>query len=69
MQRTVDVFVIPKSRTPGGPPEASRTLVVEGRSTDDLRDAAQSKLVKEGFRVRSLSFGPKGMVAYVENDS
>ena len=69
MQRTVDVFVIPKNRTPGGPPEAFQALVVEGRSTDDLRDAARSNLVEEGFRVRSLSFGPKGMVAYVETDS
>ena len=69
MQRTVDVFVIPRDRTPGGPPEASRQLVVDGKTIDELRDAARSKLAEEGFRIRSLSFGPKGMVAYVEADS
>ena len=66
MQRTMKVFVIPPDRPPGGPPEPARQMVVEARSTDALRDAARAKLAGEGLRVRSLSFGPKGLVAYVE---
>lgn len=66
MQRTIKVFVIPPDRAPGGPPEPARHMVVEASSTDALRDAARSRLAAEGFRVRSLSFGPKGLVAYVE---
>ena len=66
MQRTVKVFVIPPDRTPGGPPEPARHMVVEARSTDALREATLATLTAEGFRVRSISFGPKGLVAYVE---
>jgi len=66
MERTVKVFVIPPDRVPGGPPEPARELVVEARSTDALRDAARARLIEDGYRVRSLSFGPKGLVAYVE---
>ena len=69
MQRTVKVFVIPPDRTPGGPPEPARQMVVEARSTDALREATVAKLTAEGFRVRSISFGPKGLVAYVEATS
>ncbi len=66
MQRTVKVFVIPPDRAPGGPPEAARQMAVEARTIDGLREAARTKLAAEGFRVRSLSLGPKGLVAYVE---
>ena len=66
MQRTVKVFVIPADRAPGGPPEPARQIVVEGPSTDAARDAARARLVEDGYRVQSLSFGPKGLVAYVE---
>ena len=66
MERTVKVFVIPTSRIPGGPPEPARELVVQARSVDGLRDAAQVRLIDEGYRLRSVSFGPRGLVAYVE---
>lgn len=66
MQRTVKVFVIPADRAPGGPPEPARQIVVDGRSTDAAREATRARLVEDGYRVRSLSFGPKGLVAYVE---
>ena len=66
MQRTVKVFVIPPGRSPGGPPEPARPMVVEAKSVDALRDAARAKLEGEGYRVRSLSCGPKGLVVYVE---
>ena len=67
MERTLHVFVIPADRTPAGPPKPARALTVEASSLDGLRDAAREKLATEGFRVRSLSFGPKGLVAYVED--
>ena len=66
MERTVKVFVIPTSRIPGGPPEPARELVVQARSIDGLRDAAEIRLIDEGYRLRSVSFGPRGLVAYVE---
>ena len=66
MQRTMKVFVIPPERAPGGPPEPARQMVVEARTTDGLREAARAKLAAEGLHVRALSFGPKGLIAYVE---
>ncbi len=69
MQRAMKVFVVPPERAPGEPPEPARQMVVEARRTDELLDAARDKLAAEGFKVRSLSFGPKGLVAYVEPSS
>jgi hypothetical protein len=66
MERTVKVFVIPKERVPGGPPRPVRELTVQAATVDGLREAARAKLDAEGLRVRSLSFGPKGLLAYVE---
>ena len=66
MKRTVKVFVIPPDRAPGGPPEPAREIAVEAASVDGLRAAARAQLASEGHRVRSLSFGPRGLVAYVE---
>ena len=66
MKRTVKVFVIPPDRVPGGPPAPAREVVVEAASVDGLRAAAHAQLAKDGHRVRSISFGPKGLVAYVE---
>ena len=66
MKRTVKVFVIPPDRVPGGPPKPAREIVVEAASVDGLRAATRAQLVDEGHRIRSLSFGTKGLVAYVE---
>jgi hypothetical protein len=66
MQRTVKVFVIPPGWSPGGPPEPAQQVVVEAKSIDALREAARTKLEGDGYRLRSLSCGPKGLVAYVE---
>jgi len=66
MERTLHVFVIPNGQSPAGPPKPARALTVEAASLDGLREAARTKLAAEGYRVRSLSFGPKGLVAYVE---
>lgn len=69
MQRTVKVFVIAPGRSPGGPPEPAREIVVEAGSIDALLAAARTKLESEGFRVRAMSFGPDGLVTYVEQRS
>lgn len=67
MQRTMQVFVIPKGSGPGGgPPLPARKLTVEAQSLDGLRDAGHAALTADGYRIRSLSFGPGGLVAYVE---
>lgn len=66
MERTLYIFVIPNGQPPAGPPRPARALTVEAASLDGLREAARTKLAAEGYRVRSLSFGPKGLVAYVE---
>ena len=66
MERTVKVFAIPASRIPAGPPEPAREFSVEAGSIDGLHDAAHARLIDKGYRVRSVSFGPKGLVAYVE---
>ena len=66
MKRTLKVFVIPKERKPGGPPDAAREMLIEAQSLDGLREAARAKLTDEGYQVRALSFGSTGLVAYVE---
>lgn len=67
MQRTVQVFVVPKSPVAGGgPPLPARKLTVEAPSLDGLRDTAHAALTADGLRIRSLSFGPVGLLAYVE---
>jgi len=67
MQRTMQVFVVPKGTGPGGgPPLPAQSRTLEALSPDGLRDAAHEALTADGLRVRSLSFGPGGLVAYVE---
>ena len=66
MERTVQVFVIPRDRVPGGPPEPPREMVVEATTVDGLAEATRERLIGEGLRVRSISFTRDGLVAYVE---
>jgi len=67
MQRTMQVFVVPKGPLPGGgSPLPARQRTIEAASLDGLREAAHAALTADGFRIRSLSFGPEGLVAYVE---
>lgn len=66
MERTVKLFVIPKDKVPGGPPNALREFVVSARTVDGLREEARAVVEKEGLRVRSISFGPLGLVVYAE---
>jgi hypothetical protein len=61
------LFVVPpatdKGASPPGPP-SERTI--EARTDDGLLEVAREQLAAEGYRLRSLSFGPTGLVAYVE---
>ncbi len=66
MQRAVRLFVITKDRSPAGPPQAGKTFSVEATTTDGLREAVKAEVADRGLRLRSLSFGPKNLVAYAE---
>ncbi len=64
MRRTVvSVFVV---RTPALAPEPGPQLSVEAAREDDLLEAAEVALRERGLKVRALSFGPTGLVAYAE---
>ena len=66
MKRTVQVFVIPASRAPEGPPDPPREIEVEAADVDALAVSARKLLEAEGLRVRAVSFAPGGLVAYAE---
>lgn len=66
MQHTVKLFIIPVERCPGGPPEPAREIAIEAETRDRLRELLRERLTAEGYRVRSISFGPQGMIAYAE---
>ena len=66
MHAKVTVFVLPPPRSPTAPPTAGVGLEVEATSHGGLRAAALAQLGARGDRVRSLSFTPTGLVAYVE---
>jgi hypothetical protein len=66
MERTVKLFIIPRDKVPGGPPNPARELTVEAPTLDGLRAAARSQVEKDGLRVRSISFGSIGLVVYAE---
>lgn len=66
MKREVQVFIIPKERAPGGPPRPAPSIEVHVATTDGLLAAAREALSAPGRRVRSVSFTPTGLVAYLE---
>lgn len=66
MQHMVKLFIIPAARCPGGPPEPAREIAVEAETLDQLREATRERLTAEGYRVRSISHGPQGLIAYAE---
>lgn len=63
MRRTLKLFAIPAGKPPGSPPEPG---TVEAATEDGLRGAAGALVAERGQRLRSLSFTPTGLVAYVE---
>ncbi len=66
MERIVKLFIIPRDRVPGGPPNPVRELTIEAPTLDGLRAAARTQVESEGLRVRSISFGSTGLVVYAE---
>jgi hypothetical protein len=66
MDRRLKLFVIPLNKLPGGPPNPAKELTIEASSLDGLRAAAQKHIEDENLKVRSISNGPAGIVAYAE---
>ncbi len=66
MERRLKLFVIPQDKLPGGPPNPAQELTIEASSLDGLRDAARIYIEDENLKVRSISNGPGGIVAYAE---
>ncbi|MDY0003821.1 MAG: hypothetical protein RBU30_21165 [Polyangia bacterium] len=66
MQSQVKLFVIPAARAPAGPAEPARDIVVEAPTRDQLWEAARERVATEGYLVRTVSFGPDGLVVYAE---
>ncbi|MCA9633104.1 MAG: hypothetical protein KC766_35875 [Myxococcales bacterium] len=69
MQRAVRLFIITKDRAPAGPPKPAETFSVNAPTTDGLRDAVRAAVSERGRVIRSVSFGPKGLVAYAEEST
>ncbi len=65
MQHAVRTFVVPKME-PGAAPRPGPSLSVEATTLDGARASARARLEADGYRVRALTFGPTGLVAYVE---
>ena len=66
MKTTLKLFVIPKERVPKGPPEPPIETEIEAPSLDGLLVEARSRLQADGYRIRTLSFAPNSLLAYVE---
>lgn len=66
MKYSIKLFVIPAERAPGGPPDPPTERSVEASGHDQARRLVRDQLSSEGYRIRSISFGPDGLLAYVE---
>lgn len=69
MKRRVKLFTVPGACGPGGPVRPAGEFAVEAETMDGLREAVRDRLIGDGYRVRSISFGPEGLVAYAEEPS
>jgi hypothetical protein len=65
VDHAIRVFIVPAPPAVGAP-QPGRARVVSAPSLDAARAAAREQLEADGFRVRALSVGPAGLVAYVE---
>jgi hypothetical protein len=63
VEHAVRTFVVPKME-PGAAPRPGPTLSVA--TLDAARASARERLEADGYSVRTLTFGPTGLVAYVE---
>ena len=68
VKSTLEVFVVPTvaAGQPPLPPGPPTTCDLVAKNEDGLLEAARERLAADGYRVRSLCFGPRGLVAYVE---
>lgn len=66
MEKRMKLFVIPKERLPGGPPNPARDIDIQADNLDELREAARRHIEAENLKVRSISNGPGGIIAYAE---
>jgi hypothetical protein len=60
VQHQVRLFVLK-----GDVPAPAEDLVVDAVSLDKARVAARARLEADGYRIRALTFGPTGLLAYV----
>ena len=65
MQHAVRTFVVPKLE-PAAVPRPGPSLSVDATTLDGARASARARLEADGYSVRALTFGPTGLVAYVE---
>ena len=68
MRYTVRLFTV-RPDAPASPPVPSPDRAVEAADADAAIAAASAALLAEGLRVRAISHGPGGLVAYVEERS
>ena len=66
MQRAVRLFVIPRDHIPSGSPNPPQTFSVQAPSLDVCGDEVRREIEARSLRLRSISFGPKDIVAYAE---
>ncbi len=57
------MFIVPRSP---GAPQPGPPLTFSARSVDEARAIARERLELDGFRIRTLTTGAAGIVAYVE---
>lgn len=60
---TVTIYLVHSS---SAAPEPGLQFEIEAKSDDGLRAAAVEALRQRGLRLRALSFGPTGLIAYAE---
>jgi hypothetical protein len=65
MRSSLRLFFVSAGQPPV-PPEPGPELEVEAKTEDELLQVARDLLVSGGDRIRALSFGTKGLIAYVE---
>jgi hypothetical protein len=65
MRRTLSVFEVPADRGTAVP---AGEVEVEAKGPDELLATARAILSKKHAKVRSVSFTPSGLVAYVEGE-
>lgn len=65
MQHAVQLFIVPRQPSEAAP-DPGAPFSVEFDTVDGALAAVTARLEADGYRVRSVNFGPRGIVAYVE---